>query len=124
MIKKKILIVDDEPDIAETIRFKLESEGYHCSVSNNGYDAVEKVHKDMPDLIILDVRLPKKNGYQVCRLLKFDEEYKHIPIFMLTARTQPSDKMLGKYAGANAYITKPFKMEILLKYVNGYLQKA
>jgi len=123
MSQKKILIVDDEHDIAETIKLSLEIEGYQCLVSHDGYDAIEKVHKEMPNLIILDIRLPKKNGYQVSRLLKFDERYRNIPIIMLTARAQQSDKEIGKSTGADEYLTKPFDMNVLVGHVNRYLGK-
>ena len=124
MAVKRILIVDDEPDIVETVKFSLELEGYHCLVSYDGLEAIEKVHQEMPDLIILDVRLPKKNGYQVCRLLKFDEKYKHIPILLLTARAQQSDRLIGKQTGADEYITKPFEMDELVRSVKRYLEKS
>ena len=124
MKKKKILIVDDEPDIVDTIKFNLELDGYDCLVSYDGLNAIEKVHREIPDLILLDVRLPKRNGYQVCRLLKFDEKYKHIPILMLTARAQQSDRQLGKNTGADEYITKPFEMDELVRHVKRYLEKS
>jgi len=76
-----------------------------------------------PDLIILDLMLPKLDGYKVCRLLKFDEKYKHIPILMLTAKTQEKDKTLGMETGANEYITKPFEMDYLMEKVKAYLNK-
>jgi DNA-binding response OmpR family regulator len=118
---KKILIVDDEIDLVETVRFPLEMEGFEVLVSYNGEDALNKARKESPDLILLDLMLPKLDGYKVCRLLKFDEKYKHIPILILTAKTQEKDKILGKETGANEYITKPFEMENLLEKVKTYL---
>jgi two-component system, OmpR family, alkaline phosphatase synthesis response regulator PhoP len=123
MNPKKILIVDDEVDLVETVRFPLEMEGYHVLVSYNGEDALNQARKESPDLILLDLMLPKLDGYKVCRLLKFDERYKHIPIFMLTAKTQEKDKVLGMETGADEYITKPFEMDYLLKKVKEYLNK-
>jgi len=123
MNPKKILIVDDEVDLVETIRFPLEMEGYHILVSYNGEDALNQARKENPDLILLDLMLPKLDGYKVCRLLKFDDRYKHIPILMLTAKTQEKDKTLGMETGANEYITKPFEMDDLLKKVKAYLNK-
>ena len=79
-------------DLVETVRFPLEMEGFNVLVSYNGEDALNKARKESPDLIILDLMLPKLDGYKVCRLLKFDEKYKHIPILMLTAKTQEKDK--------------------------------
>ena len=80
MNPKKILVVDDEVDLVETIRLPLEMEGYTVLVSYNGEDALNQARKENPNLIILDIMLPKLDGYKVCRLLKFDERYKHIPI--------------------------------------------
>ncbi len=123
MSPKKILIVDDEVDLVETVRFPLELEGYHVLVSYNGEDALNQAREENPDLIILDLMLPKLDGYKVCRLLKFDERYKHIPILMLTAKTQEKDKILGKETGADEYITKPFDLDDLMEKVKGYLSK-
>ncbi len=124
MDSKKILIVDDEVDLVETVRFPLEMEGYHVLVSYNGEDALNLARKENPDLILLDLMLPKLDGYKVCRLLKFDDRYKHIPILMLTAKTQEKDKALGMETGANEYITKPFEMDQLLKKVKAYLKQS
>jgi two-component system alkaline phosphatase synthesis response regulator PhoP len=123
MSPKKILVVDDEVDLVETVRFPLEIEGYNVLVSYNGEDALNQARKENPDLIILDLMLPKLDGYKVCRLLKFDERYKHIPILMLTAKTQEKDKILGKETGADEYITKPFEMDYLMEKVKAYLNK-
>ena len=123
MSQKKILVVDDEADLVETIRFPLEMEGFSVLVSYNGEDALNQARKEKPDLILLDLMLPKLDGYKVCRLLKFDERYKDIPILMLTAKTQEKDKLLGKETGANEYITKPFDIDDLMKRVKTYLQK-
>ena len=123
MNPKKILVVDDEVDLVETVRFPLEMEGYQVLVSYNGEDALNQARKENPDLILLDLMLPKLDGYKVCRLLKFDERYKHIPILMLTAKIQEKDKALGMETGANEYITKPFDMDLLLQKVKGYLNK-
>jgi DNA-binding response OmpR family regulator len=120
---KKILVVDDEADLVETVRFPLEMEGFNVLVSYNGEDALNQARKEKPDLILLDLMLPKLDGYKVCRLLKFDEKYKHIPILMLTAKTQEKDKLLGKETGADEYITKPFDIDDLMKRVKAYLQK-
>ena len=123
MNPKKILLVDDEVDLVETVRFPLEMEGYHVLVSYNGEDALNQARKENPDLILLDLMLPKLDGYKVCRLLKFDERYKHIPILMLTAKTQEKDKVLGLETGADEYITKPFEMDYLMEKVKAYLGK-
>ena len=123
MNPKKILVVDDEVDLVETVRFPLEIEGYNVLVAYNGEEALNQARKENPDLILLDLMLPKLDGYKVCRLLKFDERYKHIPILMLTAKTQEKDKVIGLETGADEYITKPFEMDYLLKKVKEYLNK-
>jgi len=122
MNKKRILVVDDEVDLVETVRFSLELEGFEVLVAHNGEEALNQARKENPDLILLDLMLPKLDGYKVCRLLKFDERYKHIPILMLTAKTQEKDKTMGMETGANEYITKPFDMDELMKKVKEYLQ--
>ena len=123
MSARKILVVDDEIDLVETLRFPLELEGYNVLVSHDGEDALNQARKEKPDLILLDLMLPKLDGYKVCRLLKFDERYKHIPILMLTAKTQEKDKILGMETGADEYITKPFEMDYLIEKVKAYLSK-
>ncbi len=121
MSQKKILVVDDEVDLVETLRFPLEMEGYEVLVSYNGEDGLNKARSESPDLIILDLMLPKLDGYKVCRLLKFDERYKHIPILMLTAKTQEKDRILGMETGANEYLTKPFEIDELINKIKSYL---
>jgi len=123
MKPKKILVVDDEVDLVKTIRFSLETEGYAVLVSYNGEDALNQARKENPDLILLDIMLPKLDGYRVCRLLKFDERYKHIPILMLTAKTQEKDRILGMETGADEYISKPFDIDELMGKVKAYLNK-
>ena len=123
MNPKKILVVDDEVDLVKTVQFSLELEGYKVLVSYNGEDALNQARKENPDLILLDIMLPKLDRYKVCRLLKFDEKYKHIPILMLTAKTQEKDKVLGIETGADEYITKPFDMDELMEKIKAYLNK-
>lgn len=120
---KKILIVDDEPDIVETLKFLLESENFEVLIAHDGEEALKKAKENKPDLMILDVMLPKINGYKVCRLLKFDSKYKHIPILMVTARSQEEDKIIGEETGADEYITKPFDINEIIEKVNYYLKK-
>lgn len=124
MSQAKILAVDDEVDLVETVRFPLEMEGFEVLVSYNGVDALDQVRKECPDLILLDLMLPKLDGYKVCRLLKFDERYKHIPILMLTAKTQEKDVLLGIETGADDYITKPFDIDKLIKKVKNFLKNS
>jgi len=123
MSAKKILIVDDEVDLVETIRFLLEMEGYRVLVSGDGEDALHQARKENPHLIILDIMLPKLDGYKVCRQLKSDERYKKIPILMLTARAQQKDRIVGTEAGADEYITKPFDLAAFIEKIKTYLRK-
>ena len=120
---KKILIVDDEQDIVESLKFVLEASGYNCYTAFNGEDGLRLAKELVPDLIILDVMMPKINGYKISRLLKFDNEYKNIPILMITARSQEDDKLIGEETGADEYITKPFDLDDVLKFVDKYLGK-
>lgn len=119
---KKILVVDDEPDISKLIKARIESAGYSVVTAFDGAEALKTVKENMPDLILLDVMLPKMDGYQVCRLLKFDEKFKNIPIIMLTARAGESDKEKSVEAGADAYLTKPFQTEELLSKISSLLK--
>ena len=118
---KKVLIVDDEQDIVESLKFVLDSEGYECYTANNGEDGLKSAKEIIPDLMILDIMMPKMNGYKISRLLKFDNKYKDIPIIMLTARSQDEDKLIGKETGANEYITKPFELDYVVEKVKEYL---
>jgi len=110
---KKILIVDDEKDLVEIIRLGLEPLGYQVFEAYDGQEGLEKARQIKPDLLILDLMLPKLDGYQVCRMLKFDVNYKEIPVILLTARAAEKDIAMGQEAGADAFITKPFKHEVL-----------
>lgn len=112
--KKKILVVEDEEDMVYAVGLELESNGYKVITAYDGRQGLEKARRERPDLIILDILLPGLDGYKVCRMLKFDEKYKNIPIVMLTARAQDSDKKTGKEVGADAYITKPFEPKVLV----------
>lgn len=118
---KKILIVDDEKDLVETLTFRFEAAGYQVIAAYDGMEGLDKVKKDRPDLIILDVMMPKMDGYTVCRMLKFSETTKGIPIIMLTARGQDQDKALGKGVGADHYMTKPFEGSDLAKLIKQVL---
>ena len=119
---KKILIVDDEQDIVESLKFVLESSDYACYCAYNGEDGLKMAKEIVPDLIILDVMMPKINGYKISRLLKYDNKYKDIPILMVTARSQDEDKLIGEETGADEYITKPFDLDDVISRVDKYLK--
>jgi two-component system alkaline phosphatase synthesis response regulator PhoP len=114
MTKKKILVVEDEAELTGAIQIRLEQAGYEVLIAYDGQEALEKARTENPDLIVLDLMLPKIDGYKVCRLLKFDGKSKKIPVVMLTARAQEKDENLGYEVGADAFITKPFKYQVLL----------
>ena len=121
--KKRILIVDDEDDLRNMLKFRLEAMDYDVSEAADGHEGLDRARSGRPDLIILDLMLPKMDGFKVCRMLKFDEKYKHIPIIMFTARAQEKDKQIGKEMGADAYITKPFDPDILLDKIKELLKQ-
>lgn len=118
---KKILIVDDEKDIVETLAFMLQAKGFECICAYDGEEGLKLAKDCAPDLIILDVMMPKINGYKICRLLKYDNKYKNIPIIMVTARGQDTDKLIGEETGADEYITKPFEFSDIIDTINRYL---
>jgi DNA-binding response OmpR family regulator len=101
---------------------RLEAEGFAVLIAMDGQEGLVKAQTQHPDLIILDLMLPKLNGYEVCRLLKFDQKFQHIPMIIFTARTQQQDEQLGLECGANAYIRKPFKDQELLGTIRGLLE--
>jgi DNA-binding response OmpR family regulator len=122
--KARILIVEDERSILETMRFALEQAGYECLLAHDGPQGITLARVEMPDLILLDIMLPKLNGYQVCRLLKQDRRFSRIPVIMVTARTQDRDYVQGKECGADDYLTKPFEFPELLQVVERHLSAA
>ncbi len=123
MNKKRILLVDDEPALLELMQIRLEASGYEIIPASDGQQALDLARKEMPELIILDLMLPKVDGYKVCRVLKSDDRYKKIPILLFTARAQESDKELGKEAGADGYIVKPFEPSALLAKIKEFLKE-
>lgn len=115
MAKKRLLLVDDEEDLVEMMKFRLEASGYEVLTANDGQAALEAARREKPDLIILDVMLPKMDGYKVCSLLKNDTRYARIPIMMFTAKAMDGDMKLGQEVCADAYLTKPFEPKVLLE---------
>lgn len=120
---KKILVVDDEPDVASLLTLMLKSQGYNVISAGDGQEALEKARGENPDLILLDIMLPRLDGYKVARMLKFDENFSHIPIIMLTAKIQERDRQTGLEMGANDYVTKPFDTAALLGKIKDLLEK-
>ena len=120
---KRILIVDDEEDLVKLVKKFLEYHRYEVIAANDGQEGFEKAKTDKPDLIILDLMLPKISGYKVCGLLKKDTRYAKIPIILFTAKAQEKDVKLGEEVGADAYITKPFEPEILLSKIKELIKE-
>lgn len=120
-MSEKILIVDDEPDIREVLRFRLEKAGYEVVTAMDGKDCLKKVEAEKPDLIILDIMMPGMNGFQVCKLLK---EKSDIPVIMLTVLAHEKDLSKGLEKGASCFISKPFNIVDLLVEIQTILKKG
>ena len=118
---KKILIADDRPEVVELVKVTLEGEGYQTIDASDGREALEKIGKENPDLILLDVVMPKMDGFEVLRNLKDDSNTKDIPVIMLTAKGQKLDKEKGGKLGAQDYIIKPFSPSHLLRIIEEIL---
>ncbi len=115
--KLRILLVDDEPSIVKMVGKRLEVEGFDVRIAMDGQEALQKTQTEHPDLIILDLMLPKLDGYEVCMRLKQDPQYRQIPIMMFTAKAQERDRQIGLGCGADAYLCKPFKSKDMLSQI-------
>ena len=120
--QKMILIIEDEEDTLLFLKDRLEMEGYQVMTANNGQEGLEKARELRPNLILLDVMLPKMNGYQVCQQLKQDANTQTLPIILITAKSQKSDRLSGKESGWDDYVTKPFDTNELLKKITHFLK--
>lgn len=121
MEKKRILAVDDEPNILLSLEYILEQEGYDVYVARDGDEALETAGRVRPDLILLDVAMPRKDGYEVCRALRQHGELSGVKVLMLTAKGQPLERKKGLEVGADVYITKPFAADELLQKIRSAL---
>ena len=119
----KILLVDDEPDILEILSYSLESGGFKIYKANNGLEAIEIAEKIIPDLIIMDVMMPKMNGIEACDRIRKSNNLKDVIIAFLSARSEDFSKIAGFEAGADDYITKPIKPKVLLSKVKALLRR-
>jgi DNA-binding response OmpR family regulator len=104
----RVLVVEDEPDVAELIRYNLVKEGWDVLTASSGAEALKRVRESRPDVVLLDIMVPQLNGWEVCRRLKEDPETRAIPVIMVTGRVEEGDKVLGFELGADDYVTKPF----------------
>ncbi len=121
MAKGKILVVDDEVNITQILEFSIGAEGYEVITAANGEEAIDKARREQPDLIILDIMMPKIDGYETCRILKANPLTKGIPVVLLTAKGRDIDKRLGYEVGATDYIVKPFSPNKLVDRIHQLL---
>jgi len=119
--KKKILVVEDEESLLKLESILLTSKGYEVRGVANGQEALDAIAEDPPDLVLLDIMLPKIDGFEVCRQIKEKEPTKHIPVIMLTAKKSREDMARGEKVGADWYITKPFKSAMVIETIQRFL---
>ena len=123
MATELVLVVDDEEDLLELIRYNLSKEGYRVRCVSTGEMAIQEARRHLPDLILLDLMLPAVDGLGVCKVLKHDPQTQHIPIMMVTAKTEEADVVSGLELGADDYITKPFSPRVLLARIRAVLRR-
>ncbi len=121
MARKRILVIDDEPDLVDMVKSFLQKKGYSIITAYDGKEALQMIRTEKPDLIVLDLMLPKMDGYRICRMVKFDEKLKHIPIVIISVRASDADKKMGREVGADDYITKPFDFKVLHSSIKGLI---
>jgi DNA-binding response OmpR family regulator len=117
----RVVVADDDPDIVDILKFNLETAGYEVLTASDGEAARDHIKQAMPDLVVLDIMMPKMDGLEVLTVIKGNSQTRSIPVVMLTAKTSDNDLWQGWDAGADYYITKPFDLEELLRFI-GYLQ--
>ena len=122
MDQKKVLVIEDEKELAAMIKMRLLKEEYVVELAHDGEEGLAKVKTLLPDLIILDIKMPKLDGYTLCKMLKSDAKYRQIPIIMLTVRVSKMEIKRGFEVGTDEYLTKPYDGEVLIGKVNGYLK--
>ena len=121
MSSEKILIIEDEENILEAVKYSLTQEGYDVFTSIDGEQGLEKAQEIRPDLVLLDIMLPKMDGFEVCRILRKNLD---MPVFMISAKTEEIDRVVGLEIGADDYLTKPFSMRELIARVRNVLRRA
>jgi two-component system, OmpR family, alkaline phosphatase synthesis response regulator PhoP len=121
--RKRILVVDDEIYIVHILEFTLTMEGYEVLTASDGEEALRKMEQERPDLVVLDIMMPKLDGYEVCRRLRADEEFQSVPVILLSAKGRPIDRETGLEVGADDYIVKPFSPRRLLEKIKDLLQR-
>ncbi len=111
-MKKRILLVDDEPDIRTIVSTRLVALGFEVLLASDGQEGLDLARREFPDAILLDLMLPKLDGYKICRMLKFDKAFENIPVIIFSAKGSDMDRKLAEQAGADAYLTKPFDIKV------------
>jgi two-component system phosphate regulon response regulator PhoB len=124
MTQPRILIIEDERALTEVLTYNLQREGYETIVVHDGQEGLRKAHALLPDLILLDLMLPTMDGLEVCRELRAGEHTRHIPIIMLTAKTEETDQVVGFSLGADDYVTKPFSVKVLVQRIKALQRRA
>ena len=122
-MSKKILIADDEPNIVAALEFLLQRNGYEVHVARNGDEALKLVEATHPDLVLLDVMMPQKSGYEVCKRIRERADWRHIKIIMLSAKGRDAEVNKGLSTGADVYVTKPFSTRELMDKIKGLLDQ-
>lgn len=123
-MSKRILVVDDEPSILLSLEFLMEQEGYDVYTATDGDEALQALGEKLPDLILLDVMMPKRDGFEVCQIIRDNPEWKGVRIIMLTAKGREVDQEKGLALGADDYITKPFATQELVQKVRMVLEDS
>ncbi len=118
---KKILVIEDDMVTQRVVSVRLEINGYNVITAQDGEEGLKKAREENPDLLILDLMLPKMNGYEVCRMLKFDDKHKNIPIIILSSLDQQDEREKAIKGGADAYFIKPFDLELLLAKIKSFI---
>jgi twitching motility two-component system response regulator PilH len=120
---KSILVVDPDPDTIQFIGLILENEGYRVVSARDGDEALQKLADAKPDLILLEILVPRRNGYQLCRAIKADPTHRTVPVLFVSAKAQPSDRFWAKRVGADGFVAKPFDPAELLREIHSLLQQ-
>lgn len=123
MSRGKVLVVDDEEYIQHILNFSFGAEGYEVITAADGEEAVTIARSEKPDIIVLDIMMPKMDGYEVCKQIKADPQTQNIPVILLTAKGREVDRKLGAEAGADDYVVKPFSPGRLIERVEGFIKR-
>jgi DNA-binding response OmpR family regulator len=121
-MSRRVLVADDEPSIVTAVEFLLRREGYEVEIARDGREALELIEASPPDLVVLDVMMPQKSGYEICRSIRGRDDWRHIKVIMLSAKGRDAEVTKGMALGADAYVTKPFSTRDLVARVKTLLE--